>query len=422
MLPPEPPHGHPLMGCFFYSNGSISHYSPWGSSTFGEMHQTGGMAKKWSQKTWHLVGDTVALMLIVGGVTTPFHGRGDWEVTLPVLAIAFAMGLVLFLRRRKPFLVIAIIIFLTIALMAFEVSGPVIGIPIAISVYAAALSQPPQRAWLTSGIGAAVLMVAFATLTKFDVYDPSWIAFIAIPAFAVAAGSYSRSRRELLRSTEERARVAEEGREAEARGRVAEERLRIARDLHDVVAHQIAAISLHAELAELSLDKAPEVASSSLAVIKTAARQGLHDISDLMKVLRENQENLPSPSLRNLDDLLARYLSSGLRLESNCVGQLQNLPANVDSVAFRVVQEGLTNCNKHSSDGLAVLRIERRPAEILIRISNRTREKSSNSVSSGFGLIGIRERVATVGGSVETQQINGKFLLEVRLPLTDGEA
>jgi signal transduction histidine kinase len=364
-----------------------------------------------------LLGDSLALLMVIGGVLTPFHGRGDWEVTFPVVAIATAMGIVLFGRRRTPVLVVAVIVLLDILLMVSGVFGPVLAFPLAIALYSVAVRRPRNQAWLIALIAALALMMPLMIFTEVDIYNASWIAFLAVPAFAVAAGSYSRSHAELLASTEERARVAEESREAEAKQRVAEERMRIARDLHDVVAHQIAAISLHAELAEASLIKNSLVAKKSLQVIKDSARQGLHDIADLMKVLRESNEDLPSPSLKNLDELLQRYRDVGLEVSIEKIGDLGNLPAAIDSVAFRVIQEGLTNAGKHSMDSVAQVKISRANSALMISITNRADETHVGIRYGGFGLIGIRERASSVGGSTNSGMVDGDFELAVTLPL-----
>lgn len=381
------------------------------------------MSDSRSTQKWHLLGDISAFVIIVAGVTSPFHGRGDWEVNPPVLLIAAAMGAVLFFRRKTPRTVLALTVALTILLMIAGVTGPVLELPIAIAIYAIALQLPRRTAWLLSLGSALVLLLAYIFATPVDLYNPSWIALLAVPSFAAVAGSYSRSRRELLRATEERALAAEESRETEARRQVAEERLRIARDLHDVVAHQIAAINLHAELAESALDKNPDVAHSSLSAIKSSARQGLHDISSFMKLLRESTQTYPRLSLHNLPELVTRFERSGLSISLDTWGELSDLPELIDTAAFLVIQEGLTNASKYSADGRISVSITRTPQTMSITLQNKTALDLAPSELGGFGLIGMSERVSGLGGTVNFQVISENiFELAVVLPVKEGKS
>lgn len=364
------------------------------------------------------MGDVTAALVILGGVTSPFQGRGDWEVSVPIVLLGLILGAALAFRRRYPVVVLAITVVFTVVMLVLGVTGPVIQVPTAIAIYAVAWRLPRTRAWILSSVAAAVLLITYVMLTSANFFEPSWIAVLAVPAFAAALGSYNRSRRELLVATEARAREAEESKEWEARQRVAEERLRIARDLHDVVAHQIAAVSLHAELVERAFESDPKTARASLEVIKSTARLTLHEIADLMKVLRETPERLPSPSLKSLNELLQRYRGAGLRIDLEISGDVNDLPAVLDTVAYRVVQEGLTNAAKYSSDGVAQLRFNRDARGLVIEIQNKSVPKLTASDASGFGLLGMRERVATVDGEVRVSvDDGGVFLLTVILPL-----
>lgn len=366
--------------------------------------------------------DLAATAAILAGVTSPLLGRGDWAVGAPVIGLAVAAGIVLAFRRRFPQAALLLTSLLTLALMAFGVSGPVIGLPVAIAIYAVTLRLPRRRGLTVSAIATAVLTAGLMLMAQVEVYEPAWIAFLAVAALAAAWGSYSRSRRELLRASEARARAAEETKETEARQRVAEDRLRIARDLHDVVAHQVAAVSLHAELAEADLTRDPEQARASLAIIKQSAKETLREISALMKVLRETSDLLPNPSLRAMSELLERARVSGLRVAVTTRGDLVDLPPNVDAVAYRVLQEGLTNVTKHSRDGSATLLLERDDQRLVLELTNPSASRAPSD-SGGHGLQGMRERIASVGGEMTVvRDEDGAFHLRVALPLHRAEA
>lgn len=371
-------------------------------------------------------GDFALLAILILGVTSPFHGRGDWEVNWLVILIATGMGVTFFFRRTVPLIVLTITVGLSIVLIAVGVAGPVITLPFAISIFSVAFYLRKRTAWIATSSAAFLLTAVYIALPNFDFFDPNWIAFLAVPAFAAATGFYGRSKRDLLDALEARAAAAEATRETVAKTRVAEERLRIAQDLHDVIGHQIAAIGLHADLAERAIDRDRGQALRSLAVIKNSARQGLGEIADMMKVLRGSSEQLTSPTLANLDDLLKRYRDSGLDIEFDAQGGFDGLPPALDAVAYRAVQEGLTNVAKHSLDHSARLKLSREPAQLLIELSNHSAQTSSH-LGGGFGLIGIRERVATVGGTVELSETVGgpqdspsQFTLSVVIPLRSG--
>lgn len=402
-----------------YTSRSIVQIHPWVDESLSHLRKTVAMSKRTPRFSWHILGDFAALLFVTGAVTTPFQGKGDWDVSIPVVVTAFVIGVALFLRRKAPVTILAVTVTLTLVLMFLGVSGPVIGLPLAIAVYSVALRLPRRQAWLLSALSALVLMATFIFATDFQFFDPAWIALLAIPAFATAAGSYSRSRRELLKSTEARAQAAEENREAEARQRVAEERLRIARDLHDVVGHHIAAIGLHADLADRALIDHPEIARESLDVVRTSAHEALSEISDMMKVLRENTEMAPSPSLKNMSDLLTRFRRSGHSVTVNAQGNLENLPAFSDSVAYRVIQEGLTNASKYSADATSRVDVTRREDSIHITILNPIDSAQPTTNKQGFGLMGMRERLAAVGGTMEiSTDDNSGFQLMVHIPLS----
>ena len=206
----------------------------------------------------------------------------------------------------------------------------------------------------------------------------------------------------------ERARRAEESKESEARRRVAEERLVIARDLHDVVAHQIAVINMNANVASQILAANPEhEAEQSLATIRQASRTVLADIANLLTMLRltnaGDSEQLANPlGLAQLDALAAEFERNGLHLDLRIFGDPVPLPASTDVAAYRVVQEGLTNAHKHGADSSALLQLEYRVEALEITITNTTRSAAhqAGAPRPGHGLTGMQERVAAVAGTV----------------------
>ncbi|QIM19548.1 hypothetical protein G7066_14940 [Leucobacter coleopterorum] len=261
---------------------------------------------------------------------------------------------------------------------------------------------------------------------------------------AAAAGDATRSRREIIAAMTERARRAEETREAEAKRRVSEERLRIARDLHDVVAHQIAVISLNAGVATSAVDTAPDKAKASLATIREASRLVLSEIGDLMAMLRSDNDGSvsaatsPQYGLDQLDSLITQFAASGLDVTVRREGDLTSaiaaastatdngLSLQASSVTYRVIQEALTNAHKHGSDHRAHLLVAVDDHELRIVITNpfAADDPGPNPTASptprgaGLGLIGVRERVASVRGQVEAGPVPGGWRVAASIPLS----
>ncbi len=280
---------------------------------------------------------------------------------------------------------------------------------VVITVFNVAVATDRWTTVAAGALAASVMSVASAVLLPSrwtDVGDVVELA--ALVGFAAAAGDASRSRRAFIAAVTERARRAEESKESEARRRVAEERLVIARDLHDVVAHQIAVINMNANVASQILAASPEhEAEQPLATIRQASRTVLADIANLLTMLRltnaGDSEQLANPlGLAQLDALAAEFERNGLHLDLRIFGDPVPLPASTDVAAYRVVQEGLTNAHKHGADSSALLQLEYRANALEMTITNTTRSAAhqTGAPRPGHGLTGMQERVAAVAGTV----------------------
>jgi signal transduction histidine kinase len=255
--------------------------------------------------------------------------------------------------------------------------------------------------------------------------DPRMVQFTLAVAFAAAAGDATRSRREYIVAVTERAERAEQTREAEARRRVSEERLRIARDLHDTVAHQIAVISLNAGVASSSLES-PERAQEALSTIRSASRTVLGEIGDLLALLRTEDPDAgttaPPSGLGRLDELVEQFAQSGLSVHLRVEGDPGHVSGAADLVAYHVIQEGLTNALKHGTDHRAHVLVEVADEHVTVVVTNPTIPAAHDArrdaaAGAGHGLIGLRERVASVRGVVETGTTAGGYRLAATLPL-----
>jgi signal transduction histidine kinase len=276
-----------------------------------------------------------------------------------------------------------------------------------------------RTAWITGGATVAVLYgvsIAFLDSVGIDRDLP----IVAWSVMAVAIGDAVRSRRAYLAAVEERARRAEKSREEEARRRVVEERLRIARELHDLVAHRMAVINVQAGVASHLLRSRPEEAEQALLIARESASEVLDELGEMLSVLRNVDDPEapvePAPTLRDLGTLVESFASAGLEVSWESSGTLEGVPDSVQLALFRLAQEGLTNAQRYG-DGRASLRVERTPSAVDVTIANRIAGDAGPAAGSGYGLLGMRERVAAVGGTVEIGPTeDGWFRVAAHIP------
>lgn len=336
---------------------------------------------------------------------------------------------VLLWRRRRPFAVLAVTMIGAAIYSALTVThGFALAAPM-VALYTAAETTGRRRALTIGWLTVLVFAVMHALLRAGPAVDWQNLAVIALGGLAVVAGDAARSRRAYIAQVEERARRAEHDREQEARRRVTEERLRIARELHDVVGHHLALINVQAGVAAHVLADRPDQARQALAHIRQASRAGLAELRDTIGLLREPGDPAaptePTVGLSGLDELIASFARSGLRIERDIEVSARTLPPVADLTAYRVVQESLTNVRKHAGGAAARLRLSYDPSGLRILVEDdgpcRTHEidaTGASGASGGHGIAGMRERVAAVGGSLEAgPRPGGGFRVSAVLPL-----
>ena len=220
-------------------------------------------------------------------------------------------------------------------------------------------------------------------------------------------GDAVRSRRAWHSEVRERLARAAAEREREAARRVEQERLRIARELHDVMAHTISVISVQAGVATDVLDDAPDAARQALGEIRTASREAMGELRATVGVLREGDgqaaPRAPTPGLSQLDDLLEAARRGGLRVETVVAGQPPPLPPAIDLTAYRILQESLTNVARHARATTATVAVRYEPDGIVLEVCDDGRGAASQAAGGqgGYGLAGMAERAAAVGGRLE---------------------
>ncbi|MFI5915547.1 sensor histidine kinase [Dactylosporangium sp. NPDC051541] len=375
------------------------------------------------------------VVAIVALVTTHGSPTGLPLEPATLTAVIVACG-ALALRRRHPlavFLVSSIAAEVYLVLNHSSTNGALILTAPLIALYTVAESHVRRRA-LIIGVLAVLAFAGLHMLVK----PASWLgvenlALAALGGLAVAAGDGARSRREYLAEVEARASRAEQDREAEARRRITEERLRIARDLHDAVGHQLALITVQAGVAAHLLEGQPARAREALSNVRSAGRTALSELTETIGLLRRPGDPLvpvePLPGLTGLPELLVSHRSAGQSITIASTAE-RALPAPVDLTAYRVVQEALTNACKHAPAAPVQVSLDYEPAALRIRVSNAApptpasasaaatlAAASAGRAGLGLGLVGMRERVVALGGSLEAgPRPDGGFRVEVVLP------
>jgi len=334
---------------------------------------------------------------------------------LGIVGIALVVGAGLTCRARWPLGVLFVALVGVVASVLVDEANPPLIVASEIAVFTVACLRP-RRLAAAAALGAAVVLFgAVRTDATGPMTEPRILIVVVWTALAFALGVVVRTQRAYVMALAERARRADETREQEARTRVAEERVRIARELHDVVAHHIAVISVHAGLARRAVGRDPATVDASLGHVQEAARTVLDELSAVLRVLRSNGVSEPvlelltepAPGLDRLDELLATFATTGLTVRTRTTGRPRDMDRTCDLAAFRIIQESLTNASKHGAGGQAVLNLVHSADVITIAVSNLVRLDPDAStgvrVTAGHGLIGMRERVAACGGSLTAQ-------------------
>ena len=334
-----------------------------------------------------------------------------------VLAAATTFGLIA-ARRHWPRAVLAVAVVAGCVSMAAGESRAATLAAAAIAAYTVATANLRRTAWLCGGAAALLLYAASIAWPDRPWPGEAWWergngGVVAVIGMAVAVGDAIRTRRAYVAAVEERARRAEESRDEEARRRVMQERLRIARELHDVVAHHLALISVQAGVATHLMQSKPDKAAAALGHVRQAANTAVEELGTVLAVLRQDDDpdhpTDPAPGLSQLPSLLDNLAAAGLRVHHRQDGEARPLPAAADLAAYRIIQESLTNAHKHAATAEVRLRMAYTDDSLTIDVTN-AHSATPDDVShggTGHGLIGMRERATAVGGTLHAGPVSG---------------
>jgi signal transduction histidine kinase len=360
-----------------------------------------------------LLATTAELAQVIGATGTPSG---------PALVLAVVAGGALVLRRTAPLAVLATTGAATLAI--FALGDDPSGVSGLIALYTtAALCE--RRVSLAALVVAAVIAATGSALTADTPgrETSAWFGAIIAVTLTVgiwALGAYAQTQRRYRRELQERAAYAEREREQLSRIAVHEERASIARELHDIVAHSVSVMLVGVRGARDVLRTSPDAADDTLARVEKSGEQSLAELRRILALLREPEqrpESHPQPSLSELTELVASYRAAGLPVRLEVTGESTPLPGGVELSVYRIVQEALTNALKHSDATNVTVTLAFRDDDLELEVVD-DGTATPGAATTGQGLIGMRERVALLGGELEAgQRGGGGFRVAARLPV-----
>jgi signal transduction histidine kinase len=349
----------------------------------------------------------VAVLLAVGVGAAIHHDGSAGAAALEVIATAPLLW-----RRRHPVAVLAVVTAAAVSIVA--VGYWFAPFPLGLALYTVG-SHPGIAAARRVALASIVAITVAVAATGYGEFADSASRLVFLVA-AWLLGDSLGSRRAYVLEVEEKALRLEREREAHTRQVAAEEQARIARELHDIVAHALSVVVVQAGAADDVFEVEPARARESIRAIEGAARSALEELRRVLGVLNRGSEQEPQPGLVRIDSLIEQVRGTGLAVSLELEGAPKPLPAAVDLSAYRIVQEALTNTIKHARAEHATVRI-RYGADLELEIRDDGRGPA-NGNGTGRGLIGMRERAAILGGTVEAGgHAEGGFHVAAHLPL-----
>jgi signal transduction histidine kinase len=342
-----------------------------------------------------------------------FHHRVVLGFLAPLISLPLA------LRRTRPLPVLGIVVAASVVATVFG-GAPTQTLALLIALYSVAAHTDRSTA---TRAGLASMFVLFwpMALTGHRNFVEALVQ-VGLLSLGWMFGAY-------LGELRGRATRIQHEHELESRRALAEEQARIARELHDVLAHSVSVMVVQAAAAGDVFDSSPDRAREALRSIEATGRKALTELRRVLGVIRsidgDAEALAPQPGLSRLDDLIAEVRTAGLHVVLRIEGTAFELPGSLQLSAYRIVQEALTNTRKHARANQAVVVLRYRPEVLEVEVTDDGLGVVAAGVpadGAGRGLIGMRERVATFGGRLETGPGNrGGFVVRARFPL-DGQA
>ena len=380
----------------------------------------------WEQRTGTVDAVLAGALLVVGLGTA--HGvsvDGSSDVWYIRDLILVALFVPLAWRRVAPRLVLAIVVMATAGIWAgyFIDGGTAFAGGIAMFGLGRYVERPASMRFFAVTMAFVAVVAAAVTIAGSD----GWYQFVARCGIAVACfalGDSQRSRAELLASLRAQTERAESLRIVEAQRAVIEERSRIAREMHDVVAHSLSVMVVQAVAAERLAPKEPEAAVASMSSVAEIGRAALGEMRRIFDIFEHEGgpvDFAPQPTLTDLDAIIETFRTAGMDVTVHRIGTTPALDAGTELAIVRIVQESLTNVLKHADGADAVVTISFAD-HITVEVTDggTAQLHSTTANSGGRGLIGMRERVDALGGTITARHFAGRgFTVRVVLPIKD---
>jgi signal transduction histidine kinase len=337
---------------------------------------------------------------------------------LVAAALAVALGAAAARRSRDPLPLLGLFLAITVAARALptlaEPTNSGVFVFLLLAIYSGAAHTSGRRTLLAGGM----IVGMYVTNLGWEGINADNVIFFSL----LFGAPWAAGRAVWQRRLNERDLELEK---ASAAAAIVEERARIARELHDVVAHSISVMVVQARGGRRVLESEPADARDAFAVIESTGQQALDEMRRLVGMLRSGDETLPlapQPSVNQLGTLVELVRAAGLPVQLTVEGEPRDLPPGVDLSAYRIVQEALTNALKHAGPARARVVLRYRADDLELEISDDGPGTGDDS-SSGYGLVGMRERVSVYGGELQAgRRPEGGYALRVRLPLRSARA
>jgi signal transduction histidine kinase len=370
---------------------------------------------------------TVLVVLGLAEVWVPLESRqGDGSEVAGSVAVLLS-GLLLTQRRAHPLpACLGVLLVWPLVMLAADVHVLFFGqfVPMAVAVFSLARHGRDRDPWYAAAGAAASLL--YVDLFVPELREPGeivfhWSVFAIVWGFGYGLARLERRAHESTR----RAVEAEVAAAEQAMAAVVAERTRIARELHDIVAHAVSMMVVQAGAAEQVVEDDPAFTRRALGAIRATGTDALAEMRRVVAVLRDTEEPgalMPQPGLDGLGALLRDAESTGLATTLEVTGDARELPAGVDLAAYRIVQEAVTNVRRHAGASRVAVRVAYGEGEVRLEVVDDGRGPGEGAVNgTGHGMVGMRERVALYGGTVEAGPAPGRGF-SVRAVLPVGEA
>ena len=383
------------------------------------MRESGWSPLRRAVRWWPAVVDLGLAVVVL--VLTADQGTGTTDAELlgeapAAMRMAFGIGLAMLvlIRRANPYPLLAL----------GTVAWAVMGAPWGLMVAGYTIAARPRR---PRGFGVLLGVLALVVLARMLVVSEVSALFAAVVTVLVVGvpvllGLWIGIRRALIAHLRDEAERLEREQLLDAERAKAQERARIAREMHDVVAHRVGLMVLHAGALEVSL--ADPAAAQQAALVRQTGREALQELRDILGILREGEDRAlldPQPTLADLDRLVQQSRDTGMAVSVAVDGTRRQLPATVERTAYRLVQEALTNVHRHAANAATEVGVRYGREELEVAVRNARPANGPHPglalASGGHGLMGLRERVTLLGGTFQAgPRLDGGFEVRASIP------